>query len=536
MKKNPNFKPTNPLANALLTDLYQLTMAYGYWDSGRHEDPAVFDLFFRRCPFGGEFAVLAGIEETLRYVNNFHFTERNIDYLKLIMPECKSEFFSWLRKVDFTKLKIYAQKEGSIVFPRVPLLRVEGPLALAQMLETPALNLINYATLIATNAARFRLAAGKDKMLLEFGLRRAQGPDGAISASRYSYIGGFDGTSNVLAGELFGIPSSGTMAHSYAQSFTSLSDLKKETITDSAGKAHNFVKMVLEIRKELGYYEKANEGELAAFISYAQAFPTKFLALVDTYNTLESGVPNFICVAIALARLGHKPIGVRIDSGDLADLSKKIRRMLQTPGQRYGIDLFKQQIVASNDINEKILSSLNEQGHEINAFGIGTNLVTCEAQPALGGVYKLVEVNGKPRIKLSEDAGKMTIPGRKTVYRLYGQDEKPILDLMVHVGELAPAAGKKILCRHPFIETKRVYVTPTKVERLHHIMWYEGKLLERLPTLKETRDYVKAQIENMREDHLRTVNPTPYKVSVSERLYGFIHELLDKEAPVKEIS
>ena len=533
MKK---FKPTNPLVNSLHTDLYQLTMAYGYWKAERHEEPAVFELFFRKNPFGGEFTFAGGQEECIRYISDFHFTEKQIKYTKTLMPNAEPEFFKWLTKIDCSKVKVYAVKEGTMVFPREPLIRIEGPFAICQLLETTLLNLTNFASLMITNAVRHRLAAGPDKLLLEFALRRAQGPDGAVSVSRYSYIGGFDGTSNVQAGELFGMPVQGTMAHAFVQSFSGFEELKNRSLADTSGRKHDFFNLVLEIRKKLGY-TNTNDGELASFIAYAQAFPNKFLALVDTYNTLKSGVPNFICVALALLRLGHKPIGLRIDSGDLAYLSKEIRKMLQN-ADAFVIcthPLVTQKIMASNDINELVLKELNLQGHEIDGYGIGTYLGTCWAQPALGCVYKLVEIKLKPRIKLSEDAGKITIPGKKDVWRLVGGDNKPLCDLLTRTNERRPQIGQKVLAKHPFTETKSVFVVPSKITQLLNCVW-DGELKIPFSPISETRQYVMDQIKNTREDHLRAVNPTKYKVSVSQNLYGFLHELIKKESPITEIS
>jgi len=532
MKK---LKPTNPFVNASHTDLYQLTMAYGYWKAGRHEEPAVFELFFRKNPFGGEFTYAGGQEECIRYTSDFHFTEKQIKYIKTLMPDAEPEFFKWLAKINCSKVKVYAVKEGTMIFPREPLMRIEGPLAICQLLETTLLNLTNFASLMMTNAIRHRLAAGPDKLLLEFALRRAQGPDGAISVSRYSYMGGFDGTSNVQAGELFGIPVQGTMAHAFVQSFSGFEELKNRSLADTSDKKHDFFNLVLEIRKELGYTD-TNDGELAAFIAYAQAFPNKFLALIDTYNTLKSGVLNFICVAIALMKLGYKPIGVRIDSGDLAYLSKKIRALFVKIGRLLSYDdLTTQKIMASNDINEAVLRELNLQGHEIDGYGIGTYLGTCWAQPALGCVYKLVEIKGKPRIKLSEDAGKITIPGKKDVWRLVGGDNKPLCDLLTRTNERRPQIGQKVLAKHPFTETKSVFVVPSKVTQILNYVW-DGELKIPFPSISETRQYVMEQMKNTREDHLRAANPTKYKVSVSQNLYGFLHELIKKESPIAEIS
>jgi len=525
-------KPTNTLVSPLLTDFYQLTMAYAYWKSGRHEVPAVFDLFFRKNPFGGEFTVFAGLEEVLRFLSSFHFDVEQIEYLRGVMPGCEEGFWDWLGSIDCSAISVQAVPEGTIVFPRIPLLIVEGPLAIAQLLETTLLTLVNYPSLVATNAARFRIAAGRDKRLLEFGLRRAQGPDGGLSASRYCYIGGFDATSNVLAGRLFGIPVAGTQAHAFVSSFTSLNDLRETTLVDARGKRRDFLGLAQEYRHALGY-RQSNEGELAAFIAYAQAFPRGFLALVDTYDTLKSGVPNFLAVALALAECGYQPVGIRLDSGDLAFLSREARRMFRAVSERYRVDFERLTIAASNDLNEQTLLSLNQQGHEIDVFGIGTHLVTCQAQPALGCVYKLVEIDGQPRIKLSQDMDKMTIPGRKEAYRLIGASGNPVVDLLIQAGEEKPRPGQRVLCRHPFDEAKRAYVTPTAIVPLHRPVW-RGRPVPQ-PSLNEIRAYVLEQLASMRQDHLRSLNPSPYKVSVSEKLYGFVHSLWMSEAPIAEI-
>lgn len=529
---NNMFRPTNSLVSPLLTDLYQITMVYAYWKVGRHDDHAVFDLYFRKNPFKGEYTVFAGLEEALGLLNSFRFTDSDIAYLRTVLTDAEDAFFQWLSTVDCSAVKVYAIKEGTIVFPRVPLVRIEGSLAVGQLLETPLLNLLNYASLITTNATRFKRAAGPGKSLLEFGLRRAQGPDGGLSASRYSYMAGFDGTSNVLAGKLHGIPIKGTHAHAFVQAHTSLDDVKIATVN-----GHNLFEKVLKYRRELDAM-RTNDGELAAFVSYAIAFPNTFLALVDTYDTLSSGVPNFLAVALALHEIGYKPIGIRLDSGDLSYLSKQARVKFIEVSERYGIESFKRlSITASNDINEAVLHSLNDQGHEIDSYGIGTHLVTCQAQPALGMVYKLVEINGSPRIKLSQDPSKVTIPGRKEAYRLVGANGSPLLDLMVNCNEPAPAVGKKLLCRNPFDELRRAYVTPSAVIPLHELVWDgpSGGIVGTLPTLEERRKHVASQFELIREDVVRSLNPTPYKVSVSCDLYDFIHELWMKEFPVQEL-
>jgi nicotinate phosphoribosyltransferase len=526
-------EPTNKLVSPMLTDFYQITMAYAYWKAGVHEEEAVFDLFFRKNPFHGEFAIYAGLEEILRLFENFHFNDDHISYLREQMPRCEKGFFDWLKSVDCSKMKVYAFKEGTVSFPREPLMRVQGPIAVCQMLETSILTLTNYPSLMTTNAAKYRLTVGFDKGLIEFGLRRAQGPDGGLSASRYSYMGGFDGTSNVLAGYLFGVPIKGTHAHSYVQSFTGMEDLKNQSLAGADGSVHPFVKMVLDIRAQLGFHH-TNEGELASFIAYAQAFPQGFLALVDTYDTLKSGVPNFVCMALALLNLGYKPIGIRLDSGDLSYLSKATRSMLDEISARTNPELSKCLILASNEINKSVLISLKQQGHEIDAFGIGTHLVTCDDQPAMGCVYKLVEVKGIPRIKLSQELTKMTIPGKKEVYRLFSEDGYSLLDLMIRAGDKPPEPFNRVLCHHPFDHIKRVYVTPSKIVPLLHPVWDGKRVYPEVP-LSESRDYVLSQLRSTRGDHLRDINPTPYKVSVSEELYNYVYHLWTEESPVTEL-
>jgi nicotinate phosphoribosyltransferase len=296
-------------------------------------------------------------------------------------------------------IKIYAVPEGTVVFPRIPLIRIEGPVLKTQLLETTLLTLVNFASLVATNAARFRQATGADKTLLEFGLRRAQGPDGGLSASKYCYLGGFDGTSNVLAGKLYGIPVKGTHAHAYVSSYECLEDLTIRNLTDrKTGEVRPFADLCLKYLEELGPIlrilpSETNRGELAAFISYAIAFPTNFLALVDTYDVLKSGLPNFLAVARALHECSYQAVGLRLDSGDLAYLSLEVRARFVETAKRFNLQYFEHfTIVASNDINEDTLVSLEKQGHAIDSFGIGTHLVTCQKQPALGCVFKLVEL------------------------------------------------------------------------------------------------------------------------------------------------
>jgi len=536
VSRTKSTEPSDKNTCALHTDMYQITMTYAYWKNQMHNKPAVFDLFFRKAPFDGEYTLFAGLSEVLQFVSTYRFKAEHLEYLRDAMPGCDPEFFTWLASVNCANVKIYALPEGSVCFPRVPLLRVEGPLGICQLLETTLLNLINFPTLIATNAIRMRIAAGETKTLLEFGLRRAQGPNGALSASRYAFLGGFDGTSNLLAGLQFGIPAKGTHAHSFVQSFTGLSDLRVHTIVKADGEEVNFVTIVNECRDTLRC--GGHEGELAAFVAYAQAFPSQFVALVDTYDTLDSGVPNFMCVAWALIKVGYTPAGCRLDSGDLAYLSKQTRATFEKTSTDFNIpELATVKIVASNDINEDTLYSLASQGHCIDTFGIGTHLVTCQNQPALGAVYKLVELDNEPRIKISNAATKVTIPCRKDVYRLYSKDGVALIDVLVRVGDTPPMPHMRFLCRHPFDPTKRASVTPTTVSSLLQLFWDGTPVsLEHHKCLEAARQQASDQLATIREDVKRKLNPTPYKVAVTGQLYDKLHALWMQEAPVAELS
>ncbi|KNC77097.1 nicotinate phosphoribosyltransferase, partial [Sphaeroforma arctica JP610] len=512
-------------------------------ESGRHEQSAVFDLFFRKNPFHGEYTLFAGLGEVLKFLANFKVTDNDIEYLRSLNL-FKEGYLHWLQhELDMGDLKIYSLYEGTVCFPRVPLIRVEGPIATAQLIETTLLCLVNYASLICTNAARFRHCAGREAQLLEFGLRRAQGPDGALSASRYAYMGGFDGTSNVLAGKMLGIPIKGTHAHSFVTSFTGLEEVRNNGKSAIGNTERPFLEICLEYRKELKYHG-TNEGELAAFVDYALSFPTTFLALVDSYDTLKSGVPNYLTVACALRKVGLTPHGIRLDSGDLSYLSVETRAMFRAMDDKYPelVDAdFKfgdMPIVASNDINEATLSSLKSEGHEITSFGIGTNLVTCQNQPALGCVYKLVEIDNKPRIKLSNEISKVTLPGRKKAFRLVNHKGIAMLDILTAQSSEIPSPGQKVLCRHPFIPRKRAYVTPTEVIPLMQLMWANGSITKESRferTSQEIRQYVREQILSIRPDIRRKQNPSPYKVSVTEELFQQLHNLWLQETPIEEL-
>lgn len=360
-----------------------------------------------------------------------------------------------------------------------------------------------------------------------------------MSASKYSYLGGFDGTSNVLAGKLTGIPVKGTHAHSYVMTSQSLSELQVTTLKGPNGNEVAFVALVLEKLNILGWENKTNIGELTSFISFAQAFPNTFLALVDTYDTLKSGIPNFLAVGAALYDVGYRPVGIRLDSGDLAYLSMETRKMFREADQIFKQQIFENcDIVASNDINEEVLLHLSRGKHEINVFGIGTHLVTCQSQPALGCVYKLVSISGVARIKLSEEVSKIVIPCRKNLYRLWGMRPFPLIDVMQDSEEAPPEVGKPFFCRHPFEENKRATICPTRVENLIRLTWdgKNGIVAGAVSSLEEARERCVQQIAIMREDHLRPLNPTPFKVSVSSSMYDSIHAIWMEEAPIAELN
>ncbi len=352
----------------LYTDLYELTMAQGYFLLGRHNDRAVFEYFFRKAPFGGGFVVFAGVSELINVLENLQFSEEAIEFLR--KEGFKKEFLEYLKNFKFSGT-IHAFPEGSIVFPYEPVVRVEGQLAQLQIIESVVLNVLNYSSLVATKAARMRLVAGPEAVLADFGMRRAHGL-ASLLAAYASYVGGFNATSNVLAGKMYGIPVIGTMAHSWVQSF----DCEEE-----------------------------------AFEKFAEIYGEKTVFLVDTYDTLNSGIPNAIKVAKKLEEKGIRPRGIRLDSGDFVELSKRARQMLDEAGLTY------MKIIISNHVDEYLIESLKNSNAPVDGYGVGTRLVTAYDQPALDGVYKLVEINGKPRIKISNDTEKVVLPMAKSVYR-----------------------------------------------------------------------------------------------------------------------
>ncbi|NWH74025.1 PNCB phosphoribosyltransferase, partial [Piaya cayana] len=489
---------------APLADLYHLTMAYGQWRAGRHRLPATAALFFRRAPFQGGFALLAGVAEGLRGLRAFRFSATDVAYLRSVLPTTTEDaFFDYLATLDTSEVTVSAMPEGSVVFPRVPFLQVKGPLLVVQLLETMLLCLVSYASLVATNAARFRLLAGPDMKLMEIGLRRAQGPDGALSASKYSYIGGFDSTSNILAGKLFGIPVGGTIAHSFIMSFTSLEEVEPRELSPLAG------------------------GQPVDLPALAESWLRRnFQGLLDTYCVKRSGLPNFCAVALALHQLGYKAIGVRLDSGDLAQQSKEVRKVLRACGAHFQVPWFETiPIAVSNDISEQSLEEFSREGSDIDVIGVGTNLVTCPLQPTLGCVYKLVEVNNSPCLKLTEDEEKMTIPGTKTIYRLYDADGHPFMDLMALEEEPSPSAGQELVVHFLGQLGEASTVIPVTVECLHQTYFRNGQVREPLPSLLEVRNHAQVSLSQLHPAHRQLHNPQPYPVAVTEKLHHLLAEL-----------
>ena len=465
----------------LLTDFYELTMMYGYFKTGTKDREAVFDLFFR----GREelsYAVAAGLEQAIEYIKNIRFSEEDIEYLRGL--NCFDEdFLDELRKFRFTG-DIYAVKEGTIIFPYEPLMIVKAPIFQAQFVETALLTLINHQTLIATKASK--IANNTNAAVLEFGLRRAQGPDAGIYGARAAIIGGCAATSNVIAGKMFDIKVSGTHAHSWVMSFPD---------------------------------------ELTAFRKYAELYPDSCLLLVDTYNTLKSGVPNAIKVFDELAAKGHRPLGIRIDSGDLAYLSNAARKMLDAAGYPDAI------ICASGDIDENVLIALKSQNAKIDTYGIGTKLITSFSNPSLGGVYKLAAIEDDtgalvPKIKISNTVEKVTNPGLKKVIRFFdNKTNKAIADLIMLIDEEIPN-GQPYTIFDPESPWKKMCIKDYYVEELLVKVFEKGKQVYTSPDVKEIAVYHKKCSADFWEQYKRVTLPEIFKVDLSEKLYELKHRLL----------
>ncbi|WP_430972205.1 nicotinate phosphoribosyltransferase [Sunxiuqinia rutila] len=459
-----------PSTTGLYTDHYELTMAQGYFLSQRHEKQASFDYFFRKAPFGGSFVVFSGLSSVLEMIQKFRFSSTELTYLKSLGFD--ESFIDYLSQFSFQG-NIYSVKEGELIFPNEPVLRVEGTIIETQLVETLLLNILNFESLIATKACRMRLAAG-DRVLLEFGLRRAQGL-GGIHASKAAISGGFDKTSNVYSAYHFKIDSSGTMAHSWIQSF---------------------------------------DDELEAFRTYARFFPEECVLLVDTYNTLKSGIPNAITIARELSAQGHQLAGIRLDSGDLTYLSKKARQMLDEAG------LHMVKIVASNQLDENIIQSLLAQGAPIDVFGVGTSLATGKSDAALDGVYKLAFYDEKPSIKVSENLAKMTLPGVKTIHRFIDQDNLFCADGISLAHE---QAYDQIY--HPTEAGKHKDISGCQSEELIQQVMNQGTITLQLQTPAENAAYTKSRLLQLPEEHKRFLNPHVYKVGISQKLQDARNEM-----------
>lgn len=464
----------------LLTDLYQLTMMNGYRICDMDSRHAVFDIFYRGGG-GYSYAVVAGLEQAIDYIQNLHFDDEDIAYLRSL-GIFKEDFFEALKNFKFTG-DIKAVPEGTLVFPYEPIMTVSAPLWEAQLIETALLTFINHQTLIATKAARLNECT--TNKISEFGLRRAQGPDAGIYGARAAYIGGCRTTSNVVAGKLFDIPVTGTHSHSWVMSFDS---------------------------------------EIEAFEKYAEIYPDKCLLLVDTYDTLKSGVPNAIKVFDKLKASGHQPIGIRLDSGDLAYLSRKARAMLDAAGHQDCL------IFATNDIDEDILLALNNQDAKIDVYGIGTKLITSYTNASLGGVYKLcaLEENGRliPKIKISNSHEKTTNPGVKKIVRIY-KNGMAQADLLCLEDEVIDTT-KPITIFHPELTYKKTTYTDYEVKELMVQIFKDGKLVYDMPTLKEIGEAEDRSIAEFFPEYRRVVNTQTYKVDLSQKLWDLKQELLNK--------
>lgn len=489
----------------LLTDFYQLTMSMGYSKKNMDKNLVVFDLFFRKNPFGGSYAIFSGLEQVINFIKNLEITNNDIEYLE-------SQGFDkrWLESIKgIIKFKgdIFAVPEGTVVFPNEPIIRVKAPRGQAQLIETTLLNIINHQTLIATKANRIVRAAQNDPVL-EFGTRRAQGPDAALYGARAAIIGGCVATSNVLAGKKFGIPIKGTHAHSWVMSFDS---------------------------------------ELEAFRAYADVFPQGCTLLVDTYDTLKSGIPNAIKVFKEVREkyenneLNIKPnFGIRLDSGDLAYLSKEARKMLDDAGfgqltEMESVNPYYAKIVASNDLDEDTISSLKIQGAEIDIWGVGTKLITSYNQPALGGVYKLaaeIKNNGDviPKIKLSDNVIKITNPSIKKIIRVYDKSTGKIKGDLLTLDNEDIIENKDLVLYDPEHTWKNIKLKAGsyKLREMLIPIFKDGKCVYDSPSLEEIKQYVYEELETLWPENKRLINPEPVYVNLSDKLYDLKKEMIYK--------
>jgi nicotinate phosphoribosyltransferase len=476
------------VTRALLTDFYELTMSAGYLEHGKAGDQATFDLYYRHNPFRGGYGIAAGLQDAIQAVIEMQFSSEDIRYLASLKTAAGSAFFTrkfldYLERFRFSG-NIRAVPEGTAIFPNEPILQVSGNLIECQIVETIVLCHINFQTLVATKAARM-WEASNHGIILEFGLRRAQGPDGALSACRAAFIGGAISTSNVLGAALFSLPPKGTQGHSWVQSFSS---------------------------------------ELEAFRAYAASFPDDCVLLVDTYDVLKSGIPNAIQVARELEPSGHHLAGIRIDSGDLAFLSQKAREMLDQAGMPYV------KICASNELDEFIISEIISQGGKVDIWGVGTKLVTGGGEDggALGGIYKMVEHNGKPKIKLSGNVEKITSPGIKKIVRFYGGDGLMEADALAQISE--DLRNHEIVIVDPNNPLRRKKISAQRRVDLMQDIVLNGKLVYEFPSLENIRERRAEHLAALHESYKRLHNAHEYKVGLTPTLWQEKEQMLNQEA------
>ncbi|MBS4539569.1 nicotinate phosphoribosyltransferase [Clostridium sp. D2Q-11] len=471
----------------MLADFYEVTMANGYFEHGLKDKIAYFDMFFRKIPDGGGFAIMAGVEQLIEYLKNLEFTEEDIEYFrnKKIFSD---KFLDYLADFNF-ECDVWAVKEGTPIFPGEPIVKVKGPVIQAQFIETMILLTVNHQSLIATKSNRI-VRAAEGRPVLEFGSRRAQGYDGAILGARAAYIGGCAGTACIIADRDYNIPATGTMAHSWVQLFPT---------------------------------------ELDAFRAYARTYPDNCILLIDTYDVLKSGVPNAIKVfKEEVVSKGYRPKGVRLDSGDIAYLSKIVRKMLDEAG------LKDCKIIASNSLDEYIIRELILQDAKVDSFGVGERLITSKSEPVFGGVYKLVAVeeDGEitPKIKVSANVEKITTPGAKDLYRLYDRDSgKAIADLITVEGEKIDDS-KAYELFNPLYTWKRKEVTNFRAEKILEKIFDKGKCIYESPDVISIKEFCKEQIDTLWEEVLRFEHPHKYYVDLSHGLWKIKDDLLNKHS------
>ena len=469
----------------LLVDFYELTMANGFFKEGMRDKTVIFDMFFREVPDNGEYTIVAGLEQLIEYMENLHFSEEDIEFLrdKNIFDE---EFLDYLYNFEF-QCDVWAMPEGTLAFPGEPLVTVKGPAIQAQMLETMVLLTLNHQSMIATKASRI-VKQAKGRPVVEFGSRRAQGYSAANLGARAAYIGGCAGTANTLSDKMFGVPALGTMAHSWVQMFDS---------------------------------------ELEAFRAFARVYPDNCLLLVDTYDTLKEGIPNAIKVfdEEVLPR-GFRPKGIRIDSGDITYISNKARKMLDDAGYPDA------QIMASNSLDEYTIRTILHQGAKLDSFGVGERLITSKSSPVFGGVYKLVATVSKdgkiiPKIKISENVAKITTPGFKELYRFYENETgKAMADVIALRDEEIPEDNYEIF--HPVYTWKRKTLTDYTAKKVLVQIYDKGKLVYKLPSLEEIKEKAERELDTLWEETKRLDNPNEYIVDLSEKLWKVKDQLLKK--------